>query len=426
MQSLLSSVLALLISVALLSLAVGMFGTFLGLRASIEGLSNEIIGLMSSGYYAAFIAGSLICGRMINAIGHTRAFAVLASINAALVVAFPLSDWPPLWIALRAATGFCIAGIYVVIESWLNARANPSNRGTLLSLYLIVTYGGLGTGQFLLNLADPHNDRLFLIATILFSLMAVPLSLSRAKMPVLPQTRVRLSIMELLRGAPVGTSACVWSGISCGAVYGLGPIFAQDLGLEVSQIAQFMSALVMSGLLLQYPVGRLSDRFDRRAVLVWVCLLIVVTCAGMHALLLYFNGSGLQLWYGARYWLLGLAALYGGLSFTVYPLGVSMANDQVRPEQMVPAAGLLLISYSIGATLGPAAVAWLMEYIGPIGLFALPGASAVLLGVLSLWRLLRYPELLPREGRDDPVPLPESTPRALEIGASAVRPGEPG
>ncbi len=421
MRQLIASIASLLLAVELLSLANGMFATFIGLRASLDGLSNAMVGLMSSGYYAGFIVGTLACDRLIRATNHTRAFAALSAVNAALVVAFPLFEWPPLWVGLRTGTGFCMAGIFIVVESWLNARATARNRGTLLSLYLVVTYLGVGAGQLLINAADPADDTLFLLATMLYSLMAVPLAVSRAKMPPAAEPGARFGFGDLLRTAPLATVACLWAGISSGAVYGLGPVFAKDLGLDVAQISQFMLALVISGLLLQVPIGRLSDRYDRRRVIIGTALALVLICAAMVALLER-HGEG-SVWARAAPLLLGIAIAYGGVGFTVYGLGVALANDLIAPAHRVQAAGGLLRTYAVGATLGPAGAAALMSPLGPAGLFAFTGATAGGLLLFGLYRLRRYPKMPCREHF---VALPEASTTPKPLGIAVPAEGEAG
>ncbi|MFI4986620.1 MAG: MFS transporter [Alphaproteobacteria bacterium] len=379
MLALLASVAALLLGVAILNTGNGLFGTFLSLRMTLEAFPTEVTGLIMSAYYVGLIVGARTCHRIINRVGHIRAFSAFAAMvsTLALVAGFFISPW--VWGIMRAILGFCFAGLFMVVESWLNARVGTARRGQLFSLYMMVSYLALGAGQLLLGLYDPYSRDFFMIAALLFSASLIPLALTSAEMPQLAETST-LDFAALYRVSPLGVLACVASGLITSSLYGMGAVFAQASGLNVSEVSYFMGAAITSGLLFQYPIGRISDRIDRRSVIVAVALLTAIVSLGMAALAGHDKRA-----------LIALACLYGGFSFTLYPLGVSHANDFLEPRDTVKASGGLLLSWGLGASAGPLLAAALMGRLGPPGLFVFVAATAVLLALFALWRMTRRP-----------------------------------
>lgn len=393
MRQILASLSALLVSMSLLMLGTGLFTTFIGLRAVLEGFTKESVGLMMSVFYLGLILGTLRCGRLINRIGHIRAFAVFSATSAAVVIVFPLFVSAPLWMLLRGILGFNLAGMYMVAESWLNTRATGDNRGTLLAIYTMTSFLAMGGGQLLINLGDPAGFELFIVVNLLFCLALVPVAVTRATHPA-PVEFSHFRFRQLYAISPVSVGGCLCSGFALGALFGMGPIYGQDLGLSVAQISQFMSVLIVSGLFLQLPLGRLSDRLDRR----WV----IVAVASVMAL----AGFAMVLWAQHSFAvLLGLAAIFGGLLATLYPLSVAYANDYIDPKDMVPASGGLLLAYSVGAAVGPAIAAGVMRLTGPGGLFLYTGVAAAALVVFALYRM-RQRHWAPVREKEAFVPLP--------------------
>ncbi|HEY5791562.1 MAG TPA: MFS transporter, partial [Gammaproteobacteria bacterium] len=396
MYHLFTATAALFLSVALLMVAGGLLGSLVGLRAAHEGFPVEVAGLMMSAFYAGLILGTLRCGALINRVGHIRAFGAFCGVNAAAVLAFPLLVDPWFWLALRVLIGFNMAGMYMVVESWLNSSAEGPTRGTLLAAYMAVSYLAMGSGQFMLTLGDLGGDTLFSLAGMLTALALVPLAVTRATHPA-PVPDSRFGFRELYRLSPLAVIGCALAGVQVGALFGLGPIFAQQLGLALDEIAVFMGALVLSGLLLQLPLGRLSDHVDRRWVIVGAAL--VACLAGLlllpvtaHYSFTSFTVSGAEvrvLWEQNPAPLLLVAALCGGTIATLYPLCVAYANDQVSAQDMVPASGGLVLAYGSGALLGPVGGALAMKLLGASGLFAFTAAAGALTALVALWRLRR-------------------------------------
>ncbi len=385
---------SLLMSVALLMLGNGVFSTFLALRASAEGFSNDVIGWIASSYYIGLILGTFKCGALVNRIGHIRAFATFSAISAVCILTFGLFVSPSAWIALRIVLGFNLAGLYMVAESWLNTKATSETRGTILSIYMTITYLALGGGQFLINVADIGGDSLFMISAILLTLALVPVSITRASHPD-PVESSHMSMGALFAISPVAAVGCVVSGIIVGSMFGMGPIYAKEQGLDTQGISLFMGIVIIAGLFTQVPVGQLSDRLDRRSVIV-----AVTVGAALVGLALIFSAYlriiPLYIW----------IALYGGFTATLYPLCVAYANDYLEPGQVVAASGSLVFAFGTGAAVGPPAAALFMDNMGPRGLFALSFCICVLYIGFILYRM-RIRSWAPVVDKDPYVPMPE-------------------
>lgn len=377
MVQVLLSVASLLIGVALLLLGNGVLATLIAVRMAIEGFGPAAIGLVASFYFAGLMTGALLAGRVVERVGHIRAFATLAAIASATILLMALAVDVVLWAAMRAVMGFCLAGLFMVAESWLNERASNETRGQVFAIYMIATYLALGAGQLLLNLAPPEGIELFLVAAMLISLSLVPVALTRAIVPA-PIAHARFGLRRLLRISPLGVAGSCASGMITGAFYGLAPLFAHRVGLGSAGVSILMALTILGGLILQWPVGRVSDRYDRRSVLVAVTAGTVAV-----SILLYWSAAGpLAL-------LLVLAVLYGGLSFAIYPLSVAHANDFVDASDLVPTSAGLLLAYALGATVGPITASSFIALAGAPGLFLHAAAIAALLAGFALWRMSR-------------------------------------
>jgi MFS family permease len=326
-------------------------------------------------------------------VGHIRAFSALASIFSAAALTHAFFSDPILWGVLRVIAGFCMAGLLMCTESWLNERATRDTRGTVLALYMIATYLSHGLAQFLLQLGETTGYVLFALVSILLSLALVPVALTRVPGPSLPTPR-RFGIWRLLRISPTGVMGCFGSGLALGGFYGVGPLFALQMGLDLTNTAAFMSAVILGGLVLQWPLGWVSDRFDRRPVIIVVSLAMAATGAGIVAL--SFDGLvDLGVW-SSLVALLALAALFGALASTLYPLAIALANDWIDPQDMVPASGGLLLAYSVGAVAGPIIASVLMDLMGPSGLFVLVVGVGVFVAAFT-WVRLMVRESVPME-----------------------------
>lgn len=400
-----SSVASLLVGVALLMLANGLLSTLISLRTALEGFPAPVTGLVMSAYFAGLVLGSLFCRGIIRRVGHIRAFSALASLLSATALAHVFLVSAASWAAFRGVTGFCLAGLYMVTESWLNARANNQTRGQILSLYMVTCYLAIGAGQFLLLLADPSTFTLFAIVSVLFSLALVPVALTRSSAPTLEKAG-RLSFRRLYEISPLGVIGCFSSGLLNGAIYGMAPIFGHGIGLSITGVSVLMGALILGGVVGQWPVGRLSDRFDRRTVIIYMALAATVVAAAVAAL------SQLP---PTWLWLvLALAGLFGALSFPFYSLSVAHANDYLEADDLVEASGGLIIAFGVGAAFGPLSAAGVMGWLGPVGLFVFLSVIAGLFAAFAIYRTFRR-EAPPMEAQGPFVPLPRTSPVAAKL-----------
>ncbi len=378
MLTTLKSIASLLLSYGLLLLANGLFGTLLGIRTKIEGFSTEVVGIIVAGYFFGLLLGGRFAVRVVASVGHIRAFAAFASVMSASVLIHVLWIEPAVWFFLRLVAGFCMAGMIMVTESWLNERATNTLRGQVLSFYMITNYFSAGCGQFLLPLGDPAKFHLFSVASIIFSLALVPVLLTRAQAP-LPTTSRRMSLHALYALSPLGLVGVLCAGLVNAAFHGMGPVFAKGIGLTIPQISMFMASAIFGGLLLQWPLGRLSDRVDRRWVLIGVSFVTSLSCAAIFWLSK--DGAGIGL--------LIAAVAYGSFSFTVYSLSAAHINDFAAPGELVQVASAVLIAYGVGATMGPILSSVWMGQMGPRSLFAYSAGVTALLGLFALYRMRR-------------------------------------
>lgn len=402
MLATLLSVAALLSGVGILLLGHGLLGTLLSLRTALEGYSPQVTGLIMSSYFAGLVVGSLYCAKVVHRVGHIRAFAAFASILSVTSLTHAFIVTAPVWAILRGLSGFCMAGLLMVSESWLNARATNQTRGQVLAFYMITAYLALGLGQFLLNLSDPMRIDLFAVVSILFSLALVPVALTKAAAPQIKRPS-GLGLAKLYKLSPLGVVGCIASGLLSGALFGMGPIFASGIGLSLSGVATFMGVVVLGGLIMSWPVGRLSDRFDRRTVMLGASLAVVLIALAIPATM----GR-------SQTGLLVLACLYGGLAFPIYSLSVAHANDYIEAEDLVQASSGLLLSYGVGAALGPITAAAVMGSLGPSGLFVYSAAVTAALALFVLYRMVRR-ESLPLEEQGPHVVLPRTTSEAAYL-----------
>lgn len=380
---LLAPVAALLFSVTLLLAGNGLQTTLLPVRAEMEVFPAFSIGVMGSAYFLGFVAGCLLTSRLVSQVGHIRVFAAMVAGASAMPLIHVLVVEPWAWWVLRAVTGFCIAALFLVIESWLNERADNRSRGTIFSVYTTLNYGAMTAGQLLITLYDPALFPLFAIASVLVSLAAIPVALTRSAAPA-SLSEVRMRPLHLLRLSPVGVAGCAAIGLSNGAFWSLGPAYAVGIGLNTTEIALFMSVTVIGGALSQWPFGRLSDRLDRRVVIIAVALLS--------------TASGLGLYLATDYLAVAIAPLafaFGAFSFPLYALSVAHVNDLISSESFVEVSGGLLLVNGIAAVIGPLLAAGAMGYAGPAALFLFMAVVYLLLAAFAFLRMRIRP--LPAE-----------------------------
>lgn len=379
MPAVFSSLSALLLSIGIMTLGYGLLGSLLAVRMAVEEFSTLTAGVVMSCFFLGLMVGSQTVGWVVRRVGHIRTFAALASIFSAATLAHVFYIDPVLWAVLRLIEGYCMAGLLMCAESWLNDRATNETRGSVLSLYMIASYLFGSLGQMLLATGAVEGFLLFALSSVLMSLALVPVALTRAPAPALPEQSL-FGLRRLLEISPLGVVGCFVSGLTTGAFYALGPRYGADLGLETIEIAVFMGVTIFGGLLLQWPVGRLSDRIDRRKVISGAGALLALMTIGLAVTV-----ATPLLPMGP--WVLGLVLLLGGMMFVLYPLSLSHANDFISAQDFVPASGGLILFYGMGATIGPVAASLAMEAVGGLGLFGFGAVSGLALSVFSLWRL---------------------------------------
>ncbi|MBT8433359.1 MAG: MFS transporter [Gammaproteobacteria bacterium] len=371
----LGTVASLLLSYGLLLLANGLFSTLLAVRTQVEGFSSTTVGFIVASYFFGLLLGGLFAGRAVTRVGHIRSFAAFASFVSISALLHPLFVTPIAWMMLRMLAGFCMAGMIMVTESWLNEAASNKTRGQVLSFYMITNYFAAGCGQFLLTTGDPSQFQLFSLASIIFSLALIPVLLTRAKAPV-PVHSTRMHVWTLFRIAPLGVFGVFCCGLVNSSVHGLSPVYATNMGFSEAQLSTFMAVMIMSGLFLQWPIGHLSDRIGRGPLLVYIPVLVAFAAIWMV--------------FAIEYALILIGAMvFGAFVFTLYSLAAATANDMVTANQRVQVAGALLITYGAGAVTGPIVAGQFMGVLGPQGLFFYFALISLMLSAFAIFKRRR-------------------------------------
>jgi MFS family permease len=377
-----TSVAALLVGAAILLTGQGLQGTLLPVRASLESFSTISIGLMGTTYFLGFTFGCLKGASLIRGVGHVRVFAAMTAIASAMPILHGLWVNPWVWSLLRFITGFCFAILYLVIESWLNERSTNENRGSVFSAYVLINMTVLGVGQQMLLLYDPIHLDLFALASVMVSLAAVPVVLSRAENPRTIED-AKLDFRYLYRNSAVGMLGSLVCGLANGSFWALGPVFAVAISGDISLTANFMTAVVLGSALGQWPLGWLSDRTDRRIVLGTVASAGVVIGAVIWLMAPELSNAGI----------ITLAALWGALAFPIYPLAAAHANDRAEAGMFVMVSAGLLLMYGVGAIIGPF-VASAMMTLGNVGyLFLFTSMVHLFLAVYVVARRFIRPQV---------------------------------
>lgn len=379
----------------------GLLGTLLAVRGGLEGFSDQTLGLIMSGYFVGFFLGTYIAPGLIQRIGHIRAFAFYAALCAAAMLLHPIFIDAWAWGALRVITGVALVGLYTVIESWLNVEAPREKRSQVFAVYMAVNLLALAAGQWLIGLGDPASFALFSLVAILICLAALPVVASRMTQPTLPMVP-RLALAALWRTAPAAATGALMAGLAMGAFWGMGAVYAAGLGFDLQGIASLMSATILGGALLQWPIGRLSDGGDRRTTLALIC-----AAAALIGVAMMFAADHSQ------FVLFALFFLFGGLAFAIYPICVAHLLDHLPTEDTLSGCSSLLLLNGVGSAIGPAIVGVAMSRFGPA---ALPASFAVILGALALVAAGR--RMLRQRDNDHPSvfhPMLRTTPSALEL-----------
>ena len=399
----------LFLGLALLMVGNGLTGAVIGVRSGNEGFSVLVTGVIMAGYFAGFLLAPSLAVRMISAVGHIRVFAGLAATASSAVLVNAVSVLPLTWTVMRFVFGFCFAGLYIVIESWLGELSTPANRGRVLSIYMIVTMGGLGAGQYLIAVADPNSFRLFIVASVLVSMALVPVTLATtARVPVVREPE-KVTIRQLLGFVPTGVVGSFMSGAAAGVLLGLGAVYSSRIGLSIQRTAGFLIAPTIGAIVFQWPIGKLSDRISRRTVIFGVVVMAMALCLVGAALP---DQTPL-----VPVVMFGI----GGMMFPLYSLVVSYTLDWTPVELTVGAAGTLIRINGSGALLGPLVAAVLMSEFGSAWFFwVMAGFFGVIVVFVGSRMALKPP--LPTDQQRPFVPFPaRATDMAIRLISLPVK-----
>ena len=328
--------------------------SILSIRMNANGISTSMVGIILSLYYVGYIIASLTAFKIVNKVGHIRAFSTYVSLFSALALMHIFSTEPYFWGVLRILEGYCIGASMMCLESWLNARANNKNRGLIMSLYMVTTYLGSGLGQLLLNVPDKSGVVIYVIVSVIFSVALVPISLTALPTPDISAAK-SMKLRELFKISPVGVSGCLCSGVFVGSFYILGTIYTTESGLDLAQTSLFMFIGILGGMAAQIPIGKISDKMDRRYVMMWICGTMFLIAPWIDWFITMGNTA-----------LIISSFLLGACTFVIYPICVSHVNDQIDDNNRVKASGMLIMLQSIGMICGPVVISFMMQQFGAI------------------------------------------------------------
>lgn len=396
---------ALLIGIVFIMLGNGMHFTLIGLRGGIEGFSPAELAIVTSGYFVGFLSGARFSPMLIRRVGHVRVFAALGSFMSAGLIAFTLLAEPWAWTILRVLVGFCMSGIYVAAESWLNNAATNETRGKVLSAYMIAQTLGIIGAQGLLTLGDAGTSVLFIGASILVSISFAPILLSATPVPATEVARP-MSMLNLFSASPLGTVGIFLLGSVYATQSGMGAVFGSQIEMTASQIALFVAMLFAGALVLQYPIGWLSDQIDRRK-LIFGAATLGGACCGMG----WIAGNGL--------WPLMAAAFFaGGVTTPLYALFLAYTNDFLSTEDMPAASGGLVFTFGLGAIVGPLVTGWAMAGLGPFAFWLVLGATFCAIALYALYRMTQRGAAPAQETESYVGVVPTASPLAVEAAGT--------
>jgi|TARA_B110000008_G_scaffold32474_1_gene28928 MFS family permease len=389
MYNLLKGTWALFFGVGMMMLANGLQGSLIGIRASLEGYSASASGIILTGYYAGFLLGALYIPQRIKNVGHVRTFAALASIASISILIQSLHVSFLGWFLMRFISGICFVGLYTVAESWVNDLTDNEHRGQALSIYMIVSMAGSAFGQLFLNIANPETATLFMIVSILISISLVPILIVVSKQPDFSVAKF-FTIKELYKASPLGVVAAIMTGLAHGTLWGIGSIYGLKNGLSIEQVSIFMFTFVIGGAINQYLVGYLSDKYDRRTIIV-----IVAFLASIFAVLAVLIG-------GSFIALIIITFIFGGLTVPLYALAIAHTNDFLEKDEMVAASAGIQLAGGVGLTIGPIIGGLSLDLIGASGFWIFLFLIHALLGVFGLFRM-QIREAVPLEEQGSTV-----------------------
>jgi MFS family permease len=377
MRNTLPTVLQVLLAVVLLDAALAILSPLIGLQLARRGVAPEIIGLISSAYYGGFLLGTATCHKIIDRVGHIRAFGVFAVVAANSTLVHVLFSDPYFWMVLRIVVGYGVAGLVVIVESWLNDKATTENRGRVFALYMAVTWAASGLGPLALNIEDPNGLILFVVITILIAFSLIPMALTKIRNPEIAH-REHFGIRRLYSISPTGTIVSFASGLVPTSIYALLPLYTEAKGYSTAQLSIVFSLAVIAGLVIQFPIGYLADHLGRRPL-----MFASAVAAAVTSVALVFLGDR------SFWWLLGLYFVLEGLLAPLYALAVGQASDYVEKKDFVATSAGLLFAWGLGASLGPTLGGVIIRPLGEDGLFMFTAASIALIAAFVAYRMIR-------------------------------------
>lgn len=393
-----------MVCVGLLCLGHGLGGSLVAVRANAEDFGPGVTGIVMSGYSVGLLLSSFVAPRLVKSVGHVRAFAGLASIVSTAVLLIPLWVNAPFWFLMRLISGLCTSGLFIVCESWLNGASTNTNRGRMLSIYMIVTYGALGGGQLLLNVTDTSGFARFIIVSSLLSLALVPLILLPAEAPSIEGARP-VQIADIWRASPLAVVGVFIAGLCQSAFFAMGTVFGLTMGLPLVYVSIMMALPPIGVIFSQFPIGLASDRIDRRSI---IMVLSVLSSAVAFATT-FTDGF-------SPFLFIGLITVFGTISLPLYSLVIAHANDHLGKDQVLGASAKLVLLYGLGSTVGPITAGQAMRQLGGSGFLVFMIVAYGALAAFALWRRYRKPEDLHGRGAEvlkvSPVTTPMGT-RAL-------------
>ena len=376
----------LLFAAGLLLAGNGLFSTLIAVRGVQEGMSASQIGWMGTTYFLGFVLGCIYVPRVLQSVGHIRTFSALAALASGATLLMVLAIDPYVWMAARFLLGITFSGLFTTIESWLNSGVNNKVRGKVLGVYRTIDVLVVAGAQYLMPVFGTDGFTLFGIMALIISMSLIPVALGDRSSPK-PPALVKFSVSEIWAISPIACTGCIAIGLTNSTFRFIGPLYAEEIGLNITNIATFISLGVVGGAVLQYPLGLLSDRFDRRVISVVATLGAVA--AGTFLVL--FAGTDQTAVY------IGIF-LFGAFSLPLYSLSAAHANDRANPDQYVLLAAGLMFFYGIGAAFGPTISSALLQAFGPSSLFTFTSAVHGFLALATLWRM-RKRGAVPSESR---------------------------
>lgn len=401
---------AVVAGVAVLQVGHGLLGVLVPLQLGLNRFPTAVVGLVVTAHSVGFLVGCLAVPHIVRGVGHIRAFAMFASVASVAALSLAAAIEPTLWTVVRLVTGFCAAGLFTVAESWINDRTPSRTRGRVISLYMVCNKVTLIGGQLLLTLEAPPPVAFYMIAGACYSLSLLPIAATRATSPRIEGLAI-LGLRELYGLAPMAVVGCFGAGLLNASVLGLVPLYGLQLGLAAAAAAGLPVAIQCGSMVLQWPLGWLSDRVDRRIIIAastGVTLAVSIVIALLDAAPLW------QLYL--------LCALWGSFALSVYAISIAHACDLAAPAQLVSATGGLLLLWAIGSIVGPPLATLSMEIAGPAGLFFYAAVLAAVLGAFALWRMTRR-QAVPAPEREPFVNLPDTSPAVAELDPRAPQKG---